>query len=175
MRTSSVFRLVTICTIGALLFFAVDFVGVAFLGGFNVQLGGFIFRSTTIEFPLIGLLVSSLLLLFIFGRIKESLLLCSSLILGLGMVELGLRIIDHPLSRPLINFNRWYEPSELYGHQLVKNFEGLGPLQVPVRINSFGFRDSEHPKHKDDHKVRIPGLRRLFHIRMGCFSRKDLT
>jgi len=116
------------------------------------------FRSTTIEFPLIGLLVTSLLLPFILGRIKEGLLLCSSLILALGMVEISLRIIDYPLSRPLINFNHWYEPSDLYGHQLVKNFEGLGPLQVPVRINSFGFRDGEHPKHKDDQTVRILGL-----------------
>lgn len=158
MTRSMVFRSITICAIGALVFFAVDFVGVAFLGGINFTVGDFVFRSTTIEFPLIGLLVSALLLVFLFSRIRDSLLLCASLIMTLGMVEIGLRLVDHPLSRPVINFNRWYESSELYGHQLVKNFEGLGPLQVPVKINSFGFRDIEHPKHKDDQTVRILGL-----------------
>jgi lysophospholipase L1-like esterase len=88
------------------------------------------------------------------------------------MVEIGLRIVDHPLSRPLINFNRWYEPSELYGHQLVKNFEGLGPLQVPVRINSFGFRDIEHSKQKDDHTVRILGLGDSFTFGWGVSLEK---
>ena len=170
MKRSIVFRSIAICTISALLFFAVDFVGVAFLGGFNIQFGDFIFRSMTIEFPLIGLLISFFLLLFIFGPIKESLLLCCSLILALGMIEIGLRIVDHPLSRPLINFNRWYEPSELYGHQLVKNFEGLGPLQVPVRINSFGFRDIEHSKHKDDQTVRILGLGDSFTFPPGVWD-----
>ncbi|MGZ8404373.1 MAG: SGNH/GDSL hydrolase family protein [Nitrospira sp.] len=76
----------------------------------------------------------------------------------LGMVEIGLRIVDHPLSRPLINFNSWYEPSELYGHQLVKNFGGLAPLQVPVKINSLGFRDLERPTQKNDDTIRILGL-----------------
>lgn len=158
MKQSIVFRFIAVGAIGAVLFFSIDFVAVAFLGGINFQLGDFVFRSTTIEFPIIGLWVSSLLLPFIFGRIKEGVLLCCSLILALGLVEIGLRIIDHPFSRPLINFNRWYEPSELYGHQLVRNFEGLGPLQVPVKINSFGFRDIEHPKHKDDQTIRILGL-----------------
>jgi hypothetical protein len=81
-----------------------------------------------------------------------------SLLFALGLVEIGLRIIDHPLSRPLVNFNRWYEPSELYGHQMVKTFEGLGPLQVPVKINSHGFRDIEHQLNKDDSTIRILGL-----------------
>jgi hypothetical protein len=58
MKRSIVFRLIAICTIGALLFFAIDIVEVAFLGGFNIQFGDFIFRSTTIEFPLIGLLTT---------------------------------------------------------------------------------------------------------------------
>ena len=86
------------------------------------------------------------------------------------MVEIGLCIIDHLLSRPLINFNRWYEPSELYGHQLVKNFKGLGSLQVPVSINSFDFRDIEHPQQKDDHTVRILGLGDSFTFGWGRFS-----
>lgn len=140
------------------MFFIADFIGVVFLGGINLTLGPASFRSTTLEFPTIGLLVSVLIWLLVSGRTKESLLSICSLILALGVIELGLRIVDHPLSRPLINFNRWYEPSELYGHQLVKSFEGLGPLQVPVKINSQGFRDAEHPPNKGNGTIRILGL-----------------
>ena len=146
------------CALMIFVFFVGDFIAVVFFGGINLKLDPIIFRSTTLEFPIIGSLASFLIWLLVSGRVKESLLFLCSLIFSLGIAELGLRILDHPLSRPLVNFNRWYEPSELYGHQLVKNFEGLGPLQVPVRINSFGFRDIEHPKHKDHHTVRILGL-----------------
>ncbi len=172
MKQSLVFRLTAVGAIGAVLFFSVYFVAVAFLGGINFQLGDFVFRSTTIEFPLIGLLLSSLLLLFILGGIKESVLACCSLIIAFGMVEIGLRIVDHPLSRPLINFNRWYEPSELYGHQLVKNFEGLGPLQVPVKINSDGFRDIERHTSKDGQTIRILGLGDSFTFGWGISLEK---
>jgi hypothetical protein len=106
MKQSIVFQLTAVAAIGAVLFFSVYLVAVAFLGGINFTLGDLVFHSTTIELPLIGLLVSSLLLLFIFSRVKDSLLLCASLIIALGILEIGLRIVDHPLSRPLINFNR---------------------------------------------------------------------
>ena len=172
MTRSYLIRCITICTIGTFLFFAVDFVGVAFLGGINFTVGDFVFHSTTIEFPLIGLLVSSFLFLFIFCRIRDSLLLCASLILTLGIVEIGLRIVDHPLSRPLINFNRWYEPSERYGHQLVKNFEGLGPLHIPVTINSDGFRDIDRLVSKDGQTIRILGLGDSFTFGWGVALEK---
>lgn len=151
-------RFSTACALVAVMFFIADFIGVVFLGGINLTLGPASIRSTTLEFPTIGLLVSVLIWLLVSGRTKESLLSICSLILALGVIELGLRIVDHPLSRPLINFNRWYEPSELYGHQLVKSFEGLGPLQVPVKINSQGFRDAEHPPNKGNGTIRILGL-----------------
>jgi hypothetical protein len=69
---------VTVGAIAAVLFFSVYFVAVAFLGGINFTVGDLVFHSTTIELPLIGFLVSSLLVLFIFSRIKDSLLLCAS-------------------------------------------------------------------------------------------------
>ena len=119
-------RFSTVCALVAVMFFVADFIGVVFLGGINLALGPVAFRSTTLEFPIIGLLVSLLIWLLVSGRTKEGILSICSLIFALGVVEMGLRIVDHPLSRPLINFNRWYEPSELYGHQLVKSFEGLG-------------------------------------------------
>ncbi len=151
-------RVLTAGALATCLFFIINFIAVAFLGGINVALGQSQFRSTTIEFPLIGLLISFLVWLLVSGRTKESLLFVGSLIVALGVVELGLRIVDHPLSRPVINFNRWYEPSELYGHQLAKNFEGLGPLQVPVKINSLRFRDVEHSLPKPADTIRVLAL-----------------
>lgn len=151
-------RALIICAVGSVVFFAVDLIWVIFFGGINIPIGETYLRSTTVEFPLIGLLVSSLAWLLITGRVRESALVSCSLIFALGVVEIGLRIVDHPLSKPLVDFNHWYEPSALYGHQLAKDFEGLGPLQVPVKINSLGFRDVEHRKDKDDQTIRILGL-----------------
>jgi len=172
MKEPLVHRVIAVCTIGAVIVFSVNLVAVAFLGGINFTHGDFAFHSTTIEFPLVGLLVSSFILLLIFGGIKESLLLCASLIITLGIVEIGLRLFDHPLSRPKINFNRWYEPSDRYGHQLVKNFEGLGPLNISVRINSDGFRDSGHHPSKGGQTIRILGLGDSFTFGWGVSIEK---
>lgn len=158
------------CALAAIVFFVADFIGVVFFGGINLPLGPISFRSTTLEFPTIGFLISALIWLLVSGRTKESLLSICSLIFALGIMELGLRIIDHPLSRPLVNFNRWYEPSELYGHQLVKSFEGLGPLQVPVKTNSHRFRDIEHSINKPDGTIRILGLGDSFTFGWGVLE-----
>jgi len=169
---SRLHRFSAACALVAFLFFVADFIGVVFMGGINVKLGPTSFRSTTLEFPVIGLLVTFLIWLLVSGRTKESLLFICSLIFALGVAEIGLRILDHPLSRPLVNFNRWYEPSELYGHQLVKSFEGLGPLQVPVKINSLGFRDVEHSINKDAGTIRILGLGDSFTFGWGVSVNK---
>ena len=92
------------CAFVAVMFFVADFIGVVFLGGINLPLGPTSFRSTTLEFPTIGLLVSVLIWLLVSGRTKEDLLSVCSLIFALGVMELGLRIIDHPLSRILLPF-----------------------------------------------------------------------
>ena len=54
MKQSIVFRLTAVGAIGKVLFFAVYFVVVAFLGGINFTLGDLVFHSTTIELPFIG-------------------------------------------------------------------------------------------------------------------------
>ncbi len=151
-------RVVQYAAVGALVYFTVNVLWVAFFGGIHVRIGETYLRATKIEFPMIGLLASILVWLLASGKVKESVLVGGSLIFSLGVGELGLRIVDHPWSKPLIDFNRWYEPSERYGHQLVKGFEGPGPLHVPVTINSLGFRDSEHVKTKEPGVVRVLGL-----------------
>jgi lysophospholipase L1-like esterase len=151
-------RVLAIGAVAAMTWFLINLVWVIFFGGIHLKIGETYVRSTKIEFPVFGLLASLFIWLLARGKAKESVLVGLSLIVSLGFGEVALRIIDHPLSRPVIDFNRWYEPSELYGHQLVKNFEGPGPLHVPVKINSVGFRDAEHARTKDVGTIRILGL-----------------
>ena len=125
-----------------------DLAWVLFFGGLNVHLGPLEVRSTTMEFPLIAFLSVLILLLVVGSRWREALLLCGALVVASVLTEIGLRIVDHPLSKPYLDYVAWYEPSEVYGHQLVPGFEGIGPLNVPVRINSHGFRDIEHTLEK---------------------------
>ncbi|GEM_PF-6699568 len=82
----------------------------------------------------------------------------------------ALRIIDHPLSRPYVDYANWYEPSDVYGHRLVPNFEGFGLLNVHVTINSHGFRDREHAWEKENGTIRILGLGDSFTFGWGVAS-----
>lgn len=126
--------------------------------GLSIDIAGGEFRSTTVEFPAIAFLASGLLALVSSGRSKEAALLCMAIVLASGLCELTLRIIDHPLARPHVDYVAWYKPSEHYGHELVADFEGFGPLNVPVKINDNGFRDTAHTKEKAPGVVRILGL-----------------
>ena len=131
---------------------------VLFAGGVNVRWGWLKVRSATIEFPVIALLCAGLLLLAIRGQYKEMGLLVFALAMTLPVTEGILRIIDHPLSRPYVDYSYWYEPSDTFGHRLAPGFEGFGPLNVPVRINSHGFRGEEHSWDRPEGTVRILGL-----------------
>jgi len=138
--------------------FGLNLLVVIFGGGLSINLAGAEFRSTTLEFPAIAFLVSGLLALGTGGKLKEAVLLCMAIVLAAGLCELLLRIIDHPLARPHVDYVAWYKPSEHYGHELVADFEGFGPLNVPVKINENGFRDGAHTKEKAPGVVRILGL-----------------
>jgi GDSL-like lipase/acylhydrolase family protein len=140
------------------LLFGFDALMVIFGVGITVHFAGVELRSTTIEFPVIAFLVSGLLALCSSGNWKEALMLCIAIIFAAGLGEFLLRIIDHPLARPHVDYAAWYKPSDYYGHELVAKFEGFGPLNVPVTINDSGFRDRAHAKEKPPGVVRILGL-----------------
>jgi hypothetical protein len=150
--------------------FALDALLVIFAGGVNLQWGWLTIRSTTTEFPIIALLCAGLLLLIVRGRYREVPLVLGSLVFALLLAEVALRIIDHPLSRPYVDYANWYEPSDVYGHRLVPNFEGFGPLNVHVTINSHGFRDREHAWEKENGTIRILGLGDSFTFGWGVAS-----
>ena len=151
-------RCAVVVAMTAIVFFGCLILSVVVFNGINLEIGAVRFRSTTLESPVIGFLASVLLLLIFKGKPREAILLCGSLVTGCLLAEGLLRILDHPLSRPYVNYSRWYEPSDLFGHQLVPNFEGYGPLNVLVKTNSAGFRDREHAKVKKRGTLRILGL-----------------
>lgn len=135
-----------------------DALMVLFGGGITFQWRWVKVRSATIEFPCIALLCSIFLLLLINRKYKEAVLLSSALLCSGLIAEALLRFVDHPFSKPWVDYAAWYEPSDVYGHQLARGFEGFGPLEVPVKINSHGFRDSEHRWEKPANTIRILGL-----------------
>lgn len=142
----------------AVVVFALDPVAVIFFGGVNLDLGSVRLRSTTLEFPAIGLLCSLALALAVAGKMAELGLLLVSLGVSGACSELVLRALDHPLSRPYADYERWYEPSDGLGHKLAADFDGFGPLNVRVKTNSQGYRDDEHRDEKGQGRLRILGL-----------------
>ena len=126
------------------------------LGGMRIEIGDFRIRSTTIEFPLITFLILIVFLFVVKGKRQEAILFVVALLLSGILGEGVLRLIDHPLSRPYLR--SYIEPSSLLGTRLVPDFEGFGPLDVVLKVNSQGFRDFEHQWEKESQSIRIVGL-----------------
>jgi len=126
------------------------------LGGIRIEVGNFMLRSRTIEFPIIAFLVSIFLYLIVKGRGREAIVLglalCFSSILGEGL----LRLVEHPLAKPYLR--SYIEPSSLLGTRLIPGFDGFGPLDVAMKVNSQGFRDIEHRWGKEPGTFRIIGV-----------------
>ncbi|MDF0643550.1 MAG: SGNH/GDSL hydrolase family protein [Nitrospira sp.] len=142
----------------AFLLCAVDLLVVVVGSGVSLDIVGWRLRSTTMEFPAIGLVLTGLAALVSAGKWREAVLVTGSLA-GAGLAaEVILRVSDHPLSKPHVDYAAWYRPSDRFGHELVPGFEGFGPLNVPIRINDLGFRDGEHASEKPADVVRILGL-----------------
>ena len=144
---------------GVIVLFVVDVILVVFFGGIKVEFRDFMFRSATIEFPLVGLLISIFCLLMVKGQGRESLLLIFSLVFAGILGEGILRMVDHPLSKPFVDTTTWQEPSDFLGFTMAPNFEGIGPVSSWVKTNSQGVRDDvEHTWGKDSGTIRILGI-----------------
>ncbi len=143
----------------AMILLALDMIWVMFFGGIRLKIGHFVLRSTTIEFPTIAFMISLFCFLLLKGKWKESILLVGSLFFACLIGEGILRLVDHPWSKPFIDANAWQQPSNVLGFTLVPNFEGRGPLDVPIKTNAQGFRDDgEHAWTKPPGVIRILGL-----------------
>jgi len=140
------------------LLFGLDALFILFSSGISIRIADYHILSTTIDFPAIGFLVTGLAALIVGGQWREALLVLGSLMVASLMGELSLRAVDHPLSKDHVDYAVWYKPSDYYGHELVPGFEGFGPLDIPVKINRDGFRDSHHQKEKPPGVLRVLGL-----------------
>ena len=157
-RASKAFPVLRYVLFTASLLLGIDLLFVLFGSGISIEIAGYHIRSTTIDFPAIGLLVTGLAALIIAGQWREVSLLFGALTIAGLTVELSLRIVDHPLSKDHVDYAVWYKPSDYYGHELVPGFEGFGPLDVPVKINRDGFRDGYHAREKPPGVLRVLGL-----------------
>lgn len=142
----------------AIALFAANVLSVLIGGGVSFEVAGVSIRSILLEFPLIATAGCGLLYVLVIGKWPEAILVVLSLCVGMVVAEVGLRVTDHPLSKAHIDYARWYRASEYFGHELIPGFEGFGPLNVPVKINSQGFRDGEHEKAKPSGTLRVLGL-----------------
>lgn len=147
--------ILTYLLFGLLVVFGIDTL-LALFGGFRIDLGYFQISSISIKTPAIGFLGSFLLFLVVKGKGPEAVLLCGALVVAGVLGEGLLRISNHPLSR--LSFDTWYQPSDVLGWTLVPEFRGLGPVGIPIQINSHGFRDIEHTWEKSEGSIRILGL-----------------
>ncbi len=142
----------------AFLLCVVDLLFVVVGSGLSFDIAGWQVRSTTMEFPAIGLVVTGSAALVLAGKWREAALIGGSLVAAGLVGEVMLRVSDHPLSKPHVDYAAWYRPSEQFGHELVPGFEGFGPLNVPISVNERGFRDRDHAADKPAGVVRILGL-----------------
>ena len=151
-------KIISFILVVAMVAFGLDCLLVVFSKGFSVTVAGHLFRSATIEFPLIALVATAFLWFLVQGKAKEVFLLGGALFVSALLGEVFLRIADHPLSQPYIDYAAWYRPSEYLGHELVPGFEGRGPLDLPIKVNAVGFRDEEHVTEKPAGTIRVLGL-----------------
>ena len=92
-------KLVGAILVLAMFLLSVDVIWVVFFGGIRLEVGHLVVRSTTIEFPMIALMISLFSFLLLKGKWKESILLAGSLLLACLIGEGVLRLVDHPLSK----------------------------------------------------------------------------
>ena len=144
--------------LAATLLFGANVLLVIIGNGISFEIAGVTVQSILLEFPLIAGASCGILYLLVAGKRIEAILVILSVFVAMVIVEVGLRVIDHPLSKAHVDYARWYRSSEYFGHELIPNFEGLGPLGVPVKINSHGFRDNEHVREKPPGIIRVLGL-----------------
>lgn len=148
----------------------VDLIWVLFLGGFRLELGGLTLRSTTLGFPVAGILATLFLLLLVQGKGREAVVVGSALFASGLLAEAILRVLNPSVADPSWVRRSWYRPSDRLGQELVPGFEGLGPGRVPVRINSHGLRDEEHAWEKAPGVLRVLGIGDSFTFGWGVSS-----
>ena len=125
-------------------------------GGFKMDFLGISIKATHLYTPIKILVPLILIRLIITVEIKNFLLLLGSLLMGLFVMEIAVRIWDPPIADP--EMVQIHQASAFLGWELVPGSSGIGSLGESYHINSAGFRDTEHSLRKQ------PGINRIMVI-----------
>jgi hypothetical protein len=121
-----------------------------------MDLFGISIKATHLYTPVKILVPLILIRLIITVEIKNFLLLLASLLMGLFVMEIAVRIWDPPIADP--DMVQIHQASAFLGWELVPGSSGIGSLGESYHINSAGFRDTEHSLRKQ------PGINRIMVI-----------
>jgi len=110
--------------------------------GFELSILGISIRATNLYTPMKILIPLILTRLLITIRVKDFLLLLSSMILSLFVVEIVIRIWNLALSGP--EMGQIHRASRIFRWELVPASFGIGGAGESYNIISAGFRDTEN-------------------------------
>jgi hypothetical protein len=133
-------------------------------GGFKVTVLGFSIKATHIYTPLEFLIPLGLIRLFITVELANFLLVVGSILLGLLVMEIGIRVWNPSIGNPMTEIHR---PSAKFGWELVPGSSGYGALGEYYQINASGLRDKDYPLQKKAGVYRIVVLGDSFTFGMG--------
>lgn len=136
--------------------YTILFLVVIFTGGFKTHLLGVSVSATHILIPL-EIIFPLLVLRFLLSlKLKDGLLLIVSLLIGLVLIETGLRIWNPGLAKPeMVQIHR---ASPHFGWELTPGAHGVGRRGEGYRINSSGLRGSEIAVKKHPGTYRIVAI-----------------
>jgi lysophospholipase L1-like esterase len=116
--------------------------------------------------PFLLLLAVGLVRSLLSVEYRNRLLLLSSMVVGLAIGEIGLRVIDHPLGR-LRTLHGWHRPSAATSLEMIPGLSFTSHLGQIIKVNSQGLRDVERSWEKPSGQFRIVALGDSFTFGMG--------
>lgn len=125
-------------------------------GGFKISLLGISIKATHVYTPIKIVIPLVFIRMLITFRTKNILLSIVSIFITLLAAEIALRVWNPAIANP--GMSQIHQASPVYGWEHVPGSFGIGSLGESYRINSAGFRDTEHTFRKK------PGINRIMVI-----------
>jgi hypothetical protein len=134
-------------------------------GGFKLTLLGTSIKAFHLEAPIKILLLLLFLRVITGTKIKNSILILTSIFITLAFVEIALRIWNPPIARP--EMGQIHRATPVFGWELIPGSFGIGRFGESYEINPAGFRDVEYPMQKPQGIRRIMVIGDSFTFGMG--------
>ncbi len=122
-------------------------------GGYEIGIFDSALKSNSILPVVRGLIILSLIRVWVISGVKNFLLVVGSISLILIPAEFALRVIDLPISKP--SLGQIHRISAGFEWELIPGAKGIGVQGEVIEINARGFRDIERPLEKPAGKQRI--------------------